>query len=222
MSEQAKLIIWSSVLAGLVLAIGGAQYYFLWHSRIFVVQNEIKQLEKKIDEMKEKKSKIQGLKEKKKELRQNERKYRRQLPSLEENTPSEFMEELHAISRKVNVEVSEYSPEGQQSPARRGGGSGYRSITMNIQATGKPYRLFRYIWAIEHQERLMRVKDFSLETSQKEVPVSQVRQEEEGAQEKEETEGEGEEEQETVKVSFGTMSLTITIYIYQPPQENSA
>jgi len=214
MDERVKLMIWTGVIGGIALIVGGAEYYFLWHSRIYVRQSEIKKLDKKISQMETKKQKIPGLRKKKRKLLKNEQKYRRKLPSLEENTPSEFMEQLHAVSREVGVDVSQYSPSGGGG-AQQGGGAGFRTITMSITATGETYRLFRYIWALENEERLMRVQNFSLSVSEQSFPASELQN---AAAEGTDAES---EDDEMITKYMGTMNLTITIYIYTPPKNQA-
>ncbi len=216
MTERTKLILWSGILTGLVLLIGGAQYYFLWHTRIFVRQKEMKELDEKIAGMQQKKQKIPSLREQRQDLIENEQKYQKKLPSLEENTPSEFMEQLHAISRKVGVNVSQYNPSGE-GDTRRGGGSGYRTITMSISAQGETYRLFRYIWALENQDRLMRVKEFSLSVDKKTVSLAELR----SAGAVTQTSRAGGGPSGSIEKYIGQMNLTITIYIYTPPEDNA-
>ncbi len=215
MSENTKLIIWSSVIGVLVLALGGGGYYFLWMNRIQPTRKEIKSLKDTVSDMERKVAEIDTLRNKKRDLQDSVDEFRKELPSLEENTPEQFMQQLHAIASEVGVNVSQYSPGGGGSNAQRGGGNaGYETITMNIQAEGEIFRLFRYIWTLENQERLMRVNSFSISPEETELTMAQL-QELRGAAFVGPSPESGEK---SLTKYVGTMSLTTTIYIYKPPE----
>ncbi len=215
MSEQTKIIVWSSVLGFLVLAVGGAGYYFLWMNRITPAQKEIEELEEEISERESKIAKIDGLKEKKAELMASIDEFRQELPSLEENTPEQFMQQLHSIGKEVGVDVKNYTTGGGGGNTERdGGNAGYETITMNIQAEGEVFRLFRYIWSLENQKRLMRVNSFSISPERTELTLADLRTLR-GAVYAGGSEGEADK---TLEKYIGTMNITTTIYIYKPPQ----
>lgn len=215
MSEKTKLIIWSSVLGFLALAIGGGGYYFIWMNRIQPTRKEIRSLEDKISDMERKVAQIDTLRKTKRDLKASVDEFRKELPSLEENTPEQFMQQLHTIANEVGVNVSQYSPGGGGSNAQKGGGSaGYETITMNIQAEGEVFRLFRYIWTLENQERLMRVNSFSISPEETQLSLADL-QELRGAAFVGDTQENGEK---SLTKYVGTMNLTTTIYIYKPPE----
>lgn len=213
MSEKTKLIVWSSVLGVLVLAIGGAGYYFLWMQRIQKTKSEIEDLDKQVKKMRDKVKQIPTLKKQKRDLKASMDEFKKALPSLEENTPEQFMEELHAIAGDVGVNVTQYSPAGGGGPG--GGNAGYETIQMDITVQGEVFRLFRYIWTLENQDRLMRVNSFSLSPDEQQLTSTEL-QELRGENFVYPSGGETKED-EKIKTYVGQMSIKTTVYIYSPP-----
>lgn len=216
MSEKTKLIVWSSVLGFLILAIGGAGYYFLWMNRIQKTRKEITKLEDEVSDRRAKKNKIKGLRKQKQNLKASMDEFRKALPSLEENTPEQFIDELHAIAGNVGVNVTQYQT--QQGGGPDTGDAGYETITLQIQVQGEVYRLFRYIWSLENQERLMRVNSFSLSPSEQDLTPGEL-QKIRGGLISTSVGGanQNSEKKKTIKRYIGTMDVITTVYIYSPP-----
>lgn len=205
MSENVKLILTASCSFLIVLLVGAGLYLYFPFYVLAEAQNEHDELQSEVNRLEQLRDEIDGLEEQLSDLQRQERTFRRILPTEGDNPPHVFTNHLDNLTARYNLEAEAYSPNPEPEEELLNLPSNVKHVEIGINSiTGDIFDLFSFIWALENEERLIRVRSFSV-SNLIEVPL----------QDPEEL-PEGEEPETTLEAE---MDIVIDVLYYAPPGE---